>query len=195
MHVYVGGPFGGPVDKTLLRAEMRAALAGLSPRERAQGEDLVNAALVSDPVWRDAGTVLVFKAKAPELSVVSATNAAFRAGKAVAFPRVAGGDLVLHRVSDWTALAPGAFGIEEPSPQAPTVDPDDVDMAVVPGLAWTRDGDRLGQGGGFYDRLLPRVAGATVGVGFDRQLLGGVPLEPHDVAVDRVMTPSLVLGT
>lgn len=181
------------MDKSRLRAEMRAALGALGPRQRAPEEELVNAALLAHPAWAGAGTVLVFKARAPELSVVSFTNAAFRAGKRVAFPRVADGALVLHEVADWSGLSPGAFGIDEPFPGAPRVDPADVDLAVVPGLAWTRDGNRLGQGGGFYDRLLPRIGGVTVGVGFDRQLLDAVPLEAHDVPVDRVVTPALAM--
>lgn len=178
------------MDKAALRTELRGRLAAMKTLVRAQEEDLVNAAIVSDEDWREAQTVLVFKAVRTELSVVSATNAAFRAGKRVCFPRVAPGDvLTLHEVADWSQLTPGAYGIPEPSADAPLVTPMVVDVALVPGLGFTAAGARLGQGGGFYDRLLPMLGGVSWGVGFSQQLLDVLPAEPHDRPVDRVITP------
>ena len=77
-------------------------------------------------------------------------------------------------------------------PGAPmTIPPSTVDVVVVPGLAFTRDGDRLGQGGGWYDRFLSGVRRDTlvVGVCFDEQLVDSLPTEPHDVAMTHVVTP------
>ena len=74
----------------------------------------------------------------------------------------------------------------------PEADPDPalVDVVVVPGVAFTRDGHRLGQGGGWYDRFLPqlRPACTTIGVCFREQVVDAVPVEPHDVAIDLVVT-------
>ncbi len=74
---------------------------------------------------------------------------------------------------------------DEPAP-----DPRVVDVVVVPGLAFTASGERLGQGGGWYDRFLPRVRPGcvTIGVGFEPQLVEAVPVEPHDVRLDVVIT-------
>lgn len=76
---------------------------------------------------------------------------------------------------------------DEPAPDAGVVD---VDVVVVPGLAFTVSGERLGQGGGWYDRFLPRVRPGcvTIGVGFEPQLVETVPVEPHDVRLDLVVT-------
>lgn len=176
------------VDKPTLRNEMRSALATMPPLQRAQEEELVNAAIVSDEDWQHAGTVLVFKAVRNELSVVSATNAALRAGKRVVFPRVAAGNVLsLHQIAGWEGLSPGAYGIPEPSATAPLVTPMDIDIAVVPGLAFTRRGARLGQGGGYYDRLLPQLGGISWGVAFSPQVVDGLPTETHDRPVDRVV--------
>jgi 5-formyltetrahydrofolate cyclo-ligase len=72
----------------------------------------------------------------------------------------------------------------------PPVDPAVVDVVVVPGLAFTAGGDRLGQGGGWYDRFLPtiRPGTPTIGVAFHEQLVAALPLERHDVRVDIVVT-------
>lgn len=157
---------------------------------RAQEEDLVNAAIVSDPDWRDADVVALYHAVGHELSLASAANDALRRGVTVCFPRVGPGGLSLHEVASWAQLSPGAYGIPEPAASAPVVSPARVDITVVPGLAWGPGGTRLGQGGGFYDRLLPRVGGVSWGVGFECQWLDALPLEPHDRPVDRVITPT-----
>ncbi len=181
------------VDKEALRTQMRERIAAVKPLQRAMEEELVNAAIMAEPAWRDATTVLLYKHKGPEFSVNSLANAAFRDGKRVCFPRVEGSGLVLHHVAAWTELMPGAFGLMEPPAAAPRVGPSAIECAIVPGLAWSKDGKRLGQGGGYYDRLLP-VGGACFGVGFDCQLLEDLPVEPHDQAVDRVVTAANVVG-
>lgn len=174
---------------------MRKRISEVKPLQRALEEELVNAAVMGTREWQDARTVLLYKHKGKEFSVNNLGNAGFRTRKRVVFPRVEEGRLVLHAVDAWTGLSPGTFGVDEPSAEAPVVDPADVDLAVVPGLAWTKDGHRMGQGGGFYDRLLPDVAGGTFGVGFDVQIVDSLPLESHDVPVDRVFWAGSVAPT
>lgn len=178
------------MDKAALRADLKQRVAGIRKALRAQQEDLVNAAIISDEDWRHADTVLVYRAIGDELSVVSAANDAMRAGKRVCFPKVRPGNaLSLHHVTDWAQLEPGAYGIPEPVAGCPLVTPMDVDIAVVPGVGFTRAGQRLGQGGGFYDRLLPALGGISWGVCYDEQVLDALPIEPHDRPVDRVIWP------
>ena len=172
---------------------MRARLTALKPLQRAMEEELVNAAIMGNPAWRDAETVLVYKHKGAEFSVNSLGNAAFRDGKRVCFPRVEGEQLVLHEVAAWTDLNAGAYGIMEPPAAAPRLSPSAIDCAIVPGLAWTPGGHRLGQGGGFFDRTLP-VGGTSIGVGFDCQILDDLPVESHDKAVDQVVWSGAIVG-
>lgn len=69
-------------------------------------------------------------------------------------------------------------------------DAEEIDVVIVPGLAFTRAGHRLGQGGGWYDRFLTRIRPdcATIGVAFEPQLVDALPIEPHDVQLDCVVT-------
>ena len=179
-------------EKRRLRTEMQACLRALAPARRALEEELAQSALQSDAAWRRAGTVLVHRSVGTEFSVVGATNGAWREGKRVLFPRVAGDRLVLHEVHAWSELRPGAFGIPEPAASSREVGPGDVEVALVPGVAWDAEGGRLGRGGGHYDRLLPRFGGAVWGVGFDCQVVARVPREPHDAAVQRVLACKLL---
>jgi len=179
--------------KSELRLRIRRQLEALPPARRALEEEVVQAAIQSDPAWPRARTVLLYKAVPPEFSVVGLTLAAWRQGKRTLFPRVDGpGALTLHEVASWSDLSPGAYGIPEPRTDGrPRVDPMEVDVAIVPGVAWDAEGRRLGRGGGFYDRLLPQLRGLAWGVGFDAQWVGALPAEAHDARVAKawVATP------
>lgn len=86
--------------------------------------------------------------------------------------------------------ASGAFGIAEPGPEAQTCDPSEIDLVIVPGTAFTAAGARCGRGRGYYDKYLsrPDVHAVKVGVCFAHQLVGELPAEPHDVAMDYIIT-------
>ena len=91
---------------------------------------------------------------------------------------------------DRSRMALGAFQIEEPQGDD-VADISQIEMVVVPAVAYDRRGNRVGRGKGYYDRLLSSTRAAKVGVGFDFQLLDEeIPSEPHDVAVDMVITES-----
>ena len=109
-------------------------------------------------------------------------------GITVCLPRCEGKVMVAVDVNDDTKYQAGPFGILEPLGQA--IDPRAIDAVVVPGLAFTAQGHRLGQGGGFYDRFLPTVRDdcATIGVCFEPQLLQTLPSEEHDRRVQMVIT-------
>jgi 5-formyltetrahydrofolate cyclo-ligase len=100
--------------------------------------------------------------------------------------------LALHRVDSLNDLLPGKWGIREPRADAPLVTLSDIDFALVPGVAFDLEGNRLGYGKGYYDRLLAkRPASLTVAaVAFDCQVVDAVPVEPHDAKIDILITPS-----
>ena len=108
--------------------------------------------------------------------------------KRLAVPRVEGETMRFCRY-DPAAMRPGAFGIEEPGPEAETCDPAEIDLVLVPGVAFSPDGRRLGRGRGYYDRYLAQagVRAVKIGVCFAHQLTEEVPAEPHDVRMDGVI--------
>jgi 5-formyltetrahydrofolate cyclo-ligase len=101
--------------------------------------------------------------------------------------------LVLHPY-DPTRLVRHRFGMLEPEPSLPIVDPGKVEIALVPGVAFDRSGGRLGYGGGFYDGLLPLVSrGVFVGVTYDELVVNAIPMEPWDCRVEWVVTASALI--
>lgn len=107
-------------------------------------------------------------------------------GKRLLLPRVEGAHIVVCDGDDPRSTS--AYGVSEPT--GPALDPELVDLVIVPGLAFTPDGGRLGYGGGFYDRFLPglRREVLTVGVCFDEQMVDHLPVEAHDIRVARVVS-------
>lgn len=173
-------------DKAALRRRMRDALAGLAPAQRALEEELVTAAIQATPEWAAARTVLLYRSVGTEWSTVGLANAAWRQGKTVAFPRMDPTGLQLHVVASWTQFVAGPHAIPEPSATARPVQPGDIDLAIVPGLAFDPAGGRLGRGGGDFDRLLPKVRRSWAPC-FDLQVIPAVPMEAHDHSVQRVV--------
>ena len=99
-----------------------------------------------------------------------------------------------YRMARLTAeLKRGRFGIPEPAVPVFATE-DELDLILVPGVAFDRVGRRVGRGGGFYDRLLPQYRAVRAGICFDFQCLGAVPAEKHDIRMSWVVTEARILN-
>jgi 5-formyltetrahydrofolate cyclo-ligase len=180
------------MDKPTLRAAMRARRRALSESALREAEARAVGALLAHPTWRSARCVALHAATRGELPTDALRVAALASGKRVALPRSGSSGMELAAITDADSLVNGAHGIPEPGAGAPPVAPADVDLVVAPGLAFDRKGNRLGQGGGDYDRLLGRLRAGAAVVGWchDFQVVAAVPTEPHDRPVGWVCAPS-----
>ncbi len=107
------------------------------------------------------------------------------------FPRIEGDDLAFRHVGAMGDLEPDAYGIDAPVPNRPIVDISSLDLILVPGLGFGRDGSRLGRGRGYYDRTLGGVRPGTplIAVACREQVVDRVPTEAHDLPVTHLLTP------
>ena len=181
-----------PHDKDTVRLRGRTARRAVRDDTRPALAEAAAERLLVLPELADARVVLVYGASAEEIDPAPAISALRTRGATIAYPRVSEpGRLTLHRVDDDSALQTGAYGIREPAPDAPGVEPATVDVAIVPGVAFCTECCRVGHGGGYYDRLLESLGrAAKVGLAFDGQVFDAVPTEAHDVALDVVVTPT-----
>jgi 5-formyltetrahydrofolate cyclo-ligase len=164
---------------------------GVEARIAASAE--IRRRVIALPEWAAARTVGLYAAQGTEPNLNGLLDAP---GKTFCFPRVSGEGLVFRRCQSLEQLQPGPWNLLEPDPaQCPVVPAPEIDMLLIPGLAFTRTGGRLGRGGGFYDRFLTRAhpRAVTVGVCFAVQLLDALPLEAHDHEVDCVVTEASVV--
>ncbi len=109
--------------------------------------------------------------------------------KRLALPVVTGGEMTFHEYNGPGCLVTGAFGIREPSGTA-EVKAAEIDLMLVPGMAFDASGGRLGRGGGYYDRYLARPDAThiyKVGICPPHRLVEAVPAEPHDIKMDTII--------
>ena len=183
-----------PVEiKAALRLQLRERLHSLSAEERSQASAQIRQRLAGQPVWQKAQSVLFYVPTHNEPDLWPLAIEALSLGKSVSLLRhVADTDsyvpcLIREPSSD---LLPGRFGIPEPAARCPIFPSKQLDLALVPGIGFTLDGGRLGRGKGYFDRLLVEVPGFKCGVAFDCQLTAEIPLEPHDVRLNCILTPT-----
>jgi 5-formyltetrahydrofolate cyclo-ligase len=183
-------------QKATLRAAMRQTLRSISPEAQATASAAICERLARLPVWQNARAVLLFAPTAGEPDVWPLLQVALDSGKHVALPRYLA-DAARYEAALITDpardLVQGRFGIREPAPLCKVSELKQLDLVLVPALAFDGHGRRLGRGKGFYDRLLAEVSGTTCGVAFDQQLVPVLPVEPHDVRLNCILTPSLWL--
>lgn len=166
------------------RAARAAYVGQLTPAARTTLETAL--AAVVQPMTRQALRPASYAAQGAEVDPVHIEKAI----GPHAFPRVSGDTLFFH-LAEWSALSPGFGGIPEPAANAPLVTPD---LVLVPLLAATPDGRRLGQGGGFYDRTLHRLRAEirllAIGLAWDMQIVDDLPVDPWDERLDYIATPT-----
>ena len=174
--------------KAELRQHIRRLKLACQPPEREALSRGLCRAVQASPQWAEARTVLLYHALPDEVSLSALLLEALRAGKRVLLPVVVGDDLALRPYTGEQSLHSGPFGIAEPLGGDFTAY-DQIDLALIPGLAFDAHGHRLGRGRGYYDRLLPRLTRAfLLGVCFPFQLVESVPTDSHDVTVHGVCT-------
>jgi 5-formyltetrahydrofolate cyclo-ligase len=191
-------------EKRALRRSMTGKREALPPEERVRLSTAATELLLELPEVKSAKVVASFVSTRSEIDTARAIQALTEKGVTVVLPRVTAEllppRLRFHRVSDPSELVFGIFGLLEPGPGCPEVAPNDVDVFMVPGLAFDARGGRLGYGGGYYDELaayvraLPSGPGAFfVGFGYDFQLLESCPTSEWDVPIDGVVTDARVV--
>lgn len=180
--------------KQALRNQMRM-VRGALPESACEARSAeIGKRLVGLVELERAATVLAFASIRNEVRTRPIIEEAWSTGKRVALPRVHGDELRLHLVHAQTPLNVGAFSVPEPAADAAAIEPDEIDFALIPALALDPRGYRIGYGGGYYDRLIPRLANAcTCAVVYDFQLISEVPELPFDSSVDVVVTDSRVI--
>lgn len=175
------------MDKQTLRNQMKTLLVGMTDEERNFQSNGICNKIISLPQFRDAGAVYLYYPLKTEPDTAAIFSEAIRLGKRVAYPVITGDELEFRYVSDFSQFKPGALGTKEPDTSVcPLAEPekDDRPIIVVPGLAFDKNGRRLGRGRGFYDRYLQKKDFAlTIGCFFKGQLLDCIPYEEHDEKV------------
>ena len=181
------------MEKSLLRKTALQTRKALSPEETKEKSASILRRLQDLPVFVRAQTVLCYvSSKDNEVDTHTLIEWLLTQDRTVLVP-ISGNDRQLSwsRLHDLRELAPARFGILEPRPEFRriTPPPDDA-VVIVPGIAFRRDGYRIGYGGGYYDHFLAGHPGASIGLAFDAQIIESFQPEPYDVPLDYIVTES-----
>lgn len=179
-----------------LREWARRARADISGERRLRAEESIAAKLLDSGPYRRARTVAAYLAFGGEADLTSFIGHTFdqEPDKRLVLPRIQPGPerrLALHLAKS-AGYEPHPWGLRQPPSTAPLVEPSEVDLVLVPGLAFDRRGGRLGYGAGYYDRLLALIptTAPRVGVTFDALVVDRVPIGVHDVTMSHLASES-----
>jgi 5-formyltetrahydrofolate cyclo-ligase len=182
------------VRKATIRRLVLSRRGQLDPADRAQRGAALIERLLLLPEVSEADPVLAFVSITSEVPTAMLLEAVLKTGKRLLLPYVADdGALRAAAITSLDELEPGFRGIPEPRARLP-VSPDSAGIVIVPGVAFDKDCNRLGYGGGFYDRTLAglraRKGIVAVGLAYDEQRIDAVPHLDYDQQLDWVLTPS-----
>ncbi len=178
------------MKKEEIRLRVKAQKALLSDIEKIEAAKQAFAQLENHAAFMMARNILMYHSLPDELSTLRFIDK-WASRKSFFLPRVNGVNLDILPY-DRTRLALGAFQIEEPQ-GLDVASIDDIELIIVPGVAYDRNGNRVGRGKGYYDRLLSHSKATKIGLAYDFQLVDEIDAEPHDVKVDVVITPHAVI--
>jgi 5-formyltetrahydrofolate cyclo-ligase len=182
--------------KRALRSEFIQARARLSREDRVVRSRTIAERAAALPELTSARTVALYSPLNTEVDPSEIGRKLAAAGARVAYPRAPqSGRLLSFATCDPQLLIRGPLGAFEPPLDARLVDLAEIEIVVMPGVAFSVDGLRLGRGGGYYDATLKKIPARAlrIGLGFDLQIVPTLPREPHDVPLDAVVTEARTL--
>ncbi len=156
----------------------------MSAVEQIAKSSLICNKILTNSCYIKSKVVYVYCSVNREVSLEILIQDALKNNKIVAFPKVEGDDIFFYSVLSPEELKPGFFNIPEPVAAAPAPKGD---LVLVPGVAFTKKGERLGYGGGFYDRFLTKNEIYSIGVGYDFQIVEMLPMEKHDRILNEII--------
>ena len=179
------------MDKSSQRKEMISLLNEMDLEEHRQKSDAIIDFLMDDPAFQAAAVIGTTISAFPEVDTRKLLERCWRAGKKTAVPKCdpVSRAMTFRIVDDPGQLETVYMKLKEPIVELTAeVGPEQIDLLIVPGVVFSADGYRIGFGGGYYDRYLTRYKGPTRSLAFSSQLVGKVPVEAHDLPVERICT-------
>ena len=175
------------MDKTILRKKMKEQKRSMTQEQIIRASERLGELFASCEPYRKANTIYFYLPYNQEVRTVPMLERALLEGKRVAVPKVYGDEMRFIYIENLSGIAPGSFGIPEPVADGPVAD-DPTALVLMPGLAFDRQGNRMGYGGGFYDKFLNQEPNhPTVALCYEFQMQPSLPVEAYDVPVDLVL--------
>ncbi len=182
-------------EKRAIRREMSRARAETAPELKRSWDLAVTDNLLGSGILSDAGCVYCYYSTKEEVDTTGLMQTLLLSGKKVACPRVEKGEISFYLINALTDCCPGFRGICEPVTECEKAE-DEKALVILPGLAFSTDGDRIGYGGGYYDRFLAsEPMHATVALAYPFQVVRSLPADINDFRAGYIITPDEIIKT
>lgn len=176
-------------NKIEIRKQIKQLQMLISESDKNRLSDLVFVMLKGLNEWEYAKNILFYHSLPDELPTIRHIDSIH--DKNLFLPKIVADEIEILPYSKEN-LTKGAYNIYEPD-NGNAVSPQDMDLIIVPGVAFDNHLNRLGRGKGYYDRLLKKCNAVKIGVCYDFQLLETIPCEPHDIKMDILITPYKII--
>jgi 5-formyltetrahydrofolate cyclo-ligase len=181
-----------------IRQKVRDKIKNLPAGYREKSSRLIAEKFLHSAHYINLNNILIYYPSGSEVDTTVIIEEALKNKKSIILPRVCDEELELYFVSDPEAqLEKGAYRIMEPVPSlCRPAKISDIDVVIVPGISFDKNFNRLGQGGGYFDRFLPRLPEKVkkIALCFDIQIVDTLPVMEHDAKVDIIITESRIYG-
>ncbi|WP_257345863.1 5-formyltetrahydrofolate cyclo-ligase [Pseudalkalibacillus decolorationis] len=183
------------MTKKEIRQNIQKQLVKMPKRDKEKLSEQIRGKLFATKEWEAAHTIGVTVSRGTEIDTYSIIRRAWEDGKVVAVPKCHPSDFSMsfHKLESFDQLETVYYGLKEPIiEKVEPVFPEQIDLLIVPGLAYDQGGYRIGFGGGYYDRYLQRYSNRTVSLLLPIQLVHDLPKESFDLPIDCLILPDKV---
>lgn len=186
------------MKKKLIREEVLKKRKGLSAQDRAIYSEKIAEKILTSDFYKNSETIMCFINFSNEVSTRNFMERVIADGKRIAVPITYPDTYQLKPsiLKSLNELEPGFYNILTPKKEFERfIDPSEIDLVIVPGVAFRKDGYRVGYGGGYYDRFLSKIPNTpTIAIGFDIQIVEDLPVDSYDIAVDYIYTEKNIIN-
>ncbi|MBM7584673.1 5-formyltetrahydrofolate cyclo-ligase [Bacillus pakistanensis] len=179
------------MNKKQFREAQIKLMSSMSKQEYEQKSYEITRRLFASNQWKKSNVISLTISNFPEVHTWDIVKRGWEENKQIAVPKCISSDKTMdfRTITSFTQLEKVYFGLLEPIPsKTVSVTSDEMDLVIVPGLAFTRHGYRLGFGGGYYDRFLENYRGSTVSLAFKEQVVESIPIESFDLPVQSILS-------
>ncbi|HEK9101509.1 5-formyltetrahydrofolate cyclo-ligase [Bacillus pfraonensis] len=184
-------------EKVRLRKKIVEQMNALSKEQHKTLSEQIVFSLYEQKEWRDAQTIGITLSMEHEVNTYVIIEQAWREGKKVVVPKCnrETRTMTFRQITNFDQLETVYMSLREPIPALTVeIEANEIDLLFVPGVAYTRRGERIGYGGGYYDRYLLQYKGKTLSLAFGFQIVNYIPTEPFDQNVQKIITEKETIG-
>ncbi|MDG5788747.1 5-formyltetrahydrofolate cyclo-ligase [Evansella sp. AB-P1] len=185
-------------NKSDLRKKIKLLMKQMDINEKRKKDNKIHHNLFSEEQWKEASVVGVTVSIGDEIDTYEIITNAWSDGKAVVVPKCIPNEkkLCFYKIESFDMLEETFYGLKEPNPDKSVMyKSEEIDLLIVPGIVFNKEGYRIGYGGGYFDRFLEGKRIPTCSLLYECQLLKEIPYEDYDVPVHKLITEKRTINT